>query len=282
LSVIYNYVDYKLTGSRDSELTITAAGVRFHARRRGGRPRAVYLHGFAGDLHTWDALWTEPAAVLPGLRYDLRGFGRTRGGEEETFSHADDLLAVLDALDLEQVDLVGVSMGGGIALNFALDHPQRVDSLVLISPAIVAWEWSQQWRDLWRPLVELARAGHLDEARQRWWQHPLFATVRDSGAAASLHDAISRYSGSHWLRDSHRPMAPDVERLFRLQARTLLLTGELDLPDFRLIADLIAASVPELTRLDLPGCGHLLHLEQTATCARQIGHFLRGKTPAAD
>ncbi len=237
-------------------------------------PSAVFLHGFAGDLHTWDAMWSEFGENLCALRYDLRGFGRSTGGGGEPYSHADDLLAVLDARQLEQVDLVGVSMGGGIALNFALDHPRRVRRLVLISPSLVAWEWSEQWQLMWRRLTACARAGQLDEARRLWWQHPLFASARASDAGPALYAAIMRYSGSHWLQDNQRPALADVERLYRLQCRTLLLTGAHDLPDFRLIADLVEASVPDLLRVDLADAGHMLHIEQPAACARQVGSFL--------
>lgn len=246
----------------------------FHARQRGDPPRAVFLHGFAGDLRTWDGVWKETGDALPALRYDLRGFGQSARPDQLPFSHTEDLLAILDAEELVSVDLVGVSMGGSIALNFALDHPQRVRSLVLVSPGLVAWEWSAQWRDLWEPIVALARAGSLDQARHMWWQHPLFASTRDSAAGPALFDSIMRFSGDQWLRDDHRLMPPDVERIHLLQTRTLLLTGGRDLPDFRLIAALLEASAVNLSRIDHPGLGHMLLLEDAAGCAGEILAFL--------
>ena len=258
----------------DRILTINVAGRGFHAQLRGAGAQTVFLHGFAGDLTTWDMLWAELGASLPALRYDLRGFGRTPGAAGQSYSHADDLLAVLDAVGIERADLVGVSMGGGIAVNFAIDHPGRVRKLVLISPGLVAWEWSEEWRRRWRPLVALARAGQLDEARRLWWQHPLFATTRDSLGGPALRAAILRYAGAQWIEDGHRPMLPDVERLYSLEPRTLLLTGGRDLADFRLIAALLEASVKDLVRVELPECGHLLQLEQPGECARRILAFL--------
>ncbi len=261
----------------DEVLSLVAAGVNFHVQQGDASPRAVFLHGFGGDLHGWDAVWPVLGATLPALRYDLRGHGESRGGEEEPYRHADDLLAILDALGLQQVDLVGVSMGGSIAVDFALDHPHRVRALVLISPGLVAWEWSEQWLARWQPLVEQARAGRLDEARRMWWQHPLFATTRDSPAGPALHDMIMRFSGVQWVSDSQRPLLPDVERLHTLQAPTLLLTGQCDLADFRLIADVIEAGVSgPVQRVDMPGAGHLLQLEQPGPCARHSLAFLGG------
>ena len=253
---------------------IRTAGTGFHASQTGATPRAVFIHGFGGDLHTWDGVWTSLGGALPALRYDLRGYGQTASGDGRPFAHADDLLAVLDALGMELVDLVGVSMGGGIALNFTLDHPQRVRNLVLISPGLVAWEWSVEWRETWQPIVDRARAGALEEARRLWWQHPLFASTRTSPAGAALRQSIMRFRGDQWIRDEHRPMLPDVDRIHLLQTRTLLQTGDRDLADFRLIAALLEASAGNLTRIDYPGLGHMLHLEDAAGCARDILAFL--------
>jgi len=246
----------------------------FHARQRGERPAAVFLHGFGGDLHTWDAVWAELGDALPVLRYDLRGFGASSAPVDMPFRHADDLLAILDTVGIEQADLVGVSMGGAVALNLALDHPRRVRKLVLISPALVAWEWSEHWRELWRPIVAAATVGAMDEARRLWWQHPLFATTRSSAGAGSLFESIMRFAGTQWVRDEQRRALPDVERLHQLDSPTLLLTGGADLDDFRLIAALIEASAAHVRRIDLPQCGHLLQLEEPATCARHIVSFL--------
>ena len=256
-------------------LTIHAADIGFHAQQVGEQPRAIFLHGFGGDLHTWDGVWSVLGEALPSLRYDLRGFGQSFDNSTEPFNHADDLLAILNVSNIDRCDVIGVSMGGAVALNFALDHPERVRNLILISPGMVAWEWSTAWRALWRPIVAEARAGNMDVARQLWWQHPLFATTRNSEGASALHASIMRYSGAQWIRDNHKLMLPNVERLHTLQPRTLLLTGGCDLEDFRLIAELIEASAVNLKRVDWPERGHLLHLEDPAGCAREILSFIR-------
>ncbi len=260
----------------DSALTIRTADAAFHACRRGAATGALFLHGFGGDLQTWDGVWAAMGEALPALRYDLRGFGRSPAGGDDSFDHGDDLLAIVDALALPRCDLVGVSMGGSIALDFALDHPERVRRLVLISPGLVGWEWSAPWRARWRAIVEQARAGRMDEARRLWWQHPLFETTRNSAAGPGLWRSIECFAGAQWLRDGQRLRLPDVERLHQLAPPTLLLTGGRDVEDFRLIADLIEASASDLRRIDFPECGHLLQLERADACARHIVDFLGG------
>ena len=265
----------------ESALTLSTAGVDFHARQQGDNPGAVFIHGFGGDLHTWDLLWAELGGALPALRYDLRGYGSSGGGEDESFSHVDDLLAILDAQAIGQCDLVGVSMGGGIALHTALEHPDRVRSLTLISPALMGWEWSPPWRQRWRAIVELAGAGEMDAARRLWWSHPLFDSVRESSVSERVYGEVMAFAGTQWLHDPQRPVLPDVERLYQLATPTLLLSGGRDEADFRLIADLIEASADVVRRIDEPDLGHLLHIEDPAGCACRLRDFLGERSAGA-
>jgi len=260
----------------DQTYSLQLGGVNFYFQQRATQSKAVFLHGFGGDLQTWDGLWQELGGDHPALRYDLRGFGQSHCTFDKPFSHTEDLLAVLDARQIECCDLIGCSMGGAIALNFALDHPQRIRKLVLISPGMVAWEWSECWEALWRSIVERAREGDLSEARRLWWQHPLFATSRESVAAQALLESIQRYSGEQWVCDYQKKTLPDIERVHALQVPTLLLTGGRDMEDFRLIADVIEASSPRVNRVDFADSGHMLHLENAVECAAYIRSFLKG------
>jgi pimeloyl-ACP methyl ester carboxylesterase len=110
------------------------AGVEAGSEDSGGPP-AVFLHAGVADRRMWQ---DQIAAFAPGRRvvaYDRRGFGETRG-QPETFSHLDDLLAVLDQLGIASAVLVGCSQGGRIAIDFALTHPDRVAGLFLAAPAV--------------------------------------------------------------------------------------------------------------------------------------------------
>jgi len=262
--------------------TVAVEGATLSGETSGSGTPLVFLHGMAGERHDWDRLLAAfPPAFPPGpppslaiLRYDLRGFGRSAAEEGAPFSHADDLLALLDARGIERPTIVGLSMGGGVALNFALNHPERIDRLVLLSPAMVGWEWSPEWKALWRGVADAARAGNLALARDLWWRHPMFDLVRKTEAGRELHRAIAAYHGRQWVRDDQRRELPDVDRLHTLAAPTLLLTGEKDVADIRLIAEVIAAAAPDVSRIDLPGAGHMLHLERPREVAQAIAAFV--------
>lgn len=116
---------------RDLEMSFTDCG--------GGRP-IVLLHGLALEKNIWNPVIEAFSNQARFIAPDLRGHGSTSLGQADaTLSQiADDLLAMLDALGLDKVCLVGHSMGGYIALNFAARYPQRLASLVLVTSNVRA------------------------------------------------------------------------------------------------------------------------------------------------
>lgn len=254
--------------------TVPLEGAFLSGEVEGDGTPLVLIHGMAGARGDWDRLRAALPREISTLRYDLRGFGRSAADETVEYSHADDLLALFDAQGLAKAPVLGLSLGGAVALNFALTHPERVSRLILISPAMVGWEWSTEWKALWRGVADAARTGDLALARERWWQHPMFAVARQGDAAQELRLAIDAYHGRHWILDPQRRELPDIDRLHQLAAPTLLLTGEYDVADIRLIADVIAAAAPGAARIDYAATGHMLHIERTADVAARVARFL--------
>ena len=243
-------------------------------RRGSGPVPLVLVHGFGGSRHDWDSVVMALGGDTSIVAYDQRGFGQSRASAGIPFSHADDLAALLDELALEQVDVCGLSLGGATALELALDKPERVRRLVLISPMLAGWCWSAEWVELWKEIGRAARAGHLDLARMLWWQHPLFASTRVSSGATTLEQSIAAYSGRQWVQDDQRSQEPMAQRLAEVRASILLLTGGLDVPDFRCMADVLQKTVPNIVRVDDPTAGHLLTLERPRAVATAISDFL--------
>lgn len=99
-----------------------------------GRP-LVFIHAGIADSRMWDGQFSALAGSFKVVRYDMRGFGRTPPAEG-SYAHHEDLAALLTHLGLGRVSLVGCSMGSKTALDFALQYPERVDRLVLSSPAV--------------------------------------------------------------------------------------------------------------------------------------------------
>lgn len=253
---------------------VAVPGAILRGDRKGDGQALVLIHGMASDRRDMDVFWDGLSEGRTLVRYDLRGFGLSRAEAGVAFDHASDIVAMLDALGIAQADLIGVSMGGGVAANVALTQPPRVRRLVLICPAIMAWQYSDEWRGQWRSVAAAMKAGDVDRARALWLQHPMFDGTRDGPFGAHLRAAVGRYEGRQWLKDDHRDVLPDIERLHQLTAPTLLVTGEHDVPDLRLIADVVEASVPDVRRIDVPGAHHLVHLDAPEVVLGAIDTFL--------
>lgn len=242
-------------------------------RREGEGPPLVLVHGFGGSRRDWYPLVAALPDHHPLIAYDQRGFGESET-QGQPYSHADDLLALLNALEIAEVDLCGMSLGGATALNFALDHPERVRRLVLVSPLMVGWNWTTDWIERWKTIGRAARAGDMAQARDLWWSHPLFDAVRDSPAACAMRASIEAFHGHQWVQDAQRAALPDCGRLGDLVVPTLLLTGGRDTADFRMIAEAISTMGQQVTRIDHAKAGHMLNLEIPEMIATEIKQFL--------
>ena len=263
----------RASGAGWRPFSVKVEGALLSGETRGDlalRPPLWLIHGMAGSRADWDALVAQLPPDLPIVRHDLRGFGQSSAKPGVAFSHADDLLAMADALGLDRFVPLGLSMGGGVAVHFALDHPARVAAMALISPAMVGWDWSDDWKAQWRGVSKAARSGDMAMARELWFQHPMFAQLRKGPHASAFRAEIEAYHGTQWTGSDERAELPDIDRLPALAPPTLLLSGSRDVPDMRLIADVIAGAAPCVTRVDFPEAGHMLHLERTAEVAHAV------------
>lgn len=265
---------------------LAKGSARLYYQTGGQGVPVVFLHGFGLDARMWEPQVEPLAQSFRVIRYDLRGYGRSslpvtwfRGeGRVEPYAQTDDLLELLHHLEALPAHLVGLSMGGQLALRFALTHPQAVRSLVLADSALDGYRWSVAWQERWRGILEAARAGDLEEAKRRWLHHPLFAPALERPpVAASLTLQIGGYSGWHWVhRDPDRvPSPPALKRLEQVAQPALVVVGERDLPDFQAIADILAGGLPDSRKVVIPEAGHMVNLEAPDPFNREVLGFLR-------
>lgn len=240
---------------KDGELFFECAG--------DGEP-VVFIHGFGLDSRMWDPQFDAFRSTHRIIRYDLRGFGRSSLPPASPYSHEDDLNALLSNLGGDPAHVVGLSMGGRMALRFAAAYPQSVRSLVLADPALDGQSWSTDWQTRWSGMVSAARAGHISDAKRQWLEHPLFGPSRaNPTTTAHLTRMIEDYSGWHWHnKDLARAPTPDLsERLSEIRTRALVITGEHDTPDFQAVGNLLGENLPDVRRVIIKGSGHMVNLE---------------------
>jgi pimeloyl-ACP methyl ester carboxylesterase len=256
---------------------VSEDGARLRYSTAGSGEPVVLLHGLGLDASMWDPQWPVLQREFRTIRYDFRGFGDStlpRGA----YSHSADLLGLLDFLQARPAHVIGLSMGGRYALRFALDQPGAVKSLTLIDPALEGHSWSDAWNRQMDAIVAAARNGDVDAAKQLWLTHELFAPAqRDPELAAALAEMVHGYTAWHWrnVDPVQRPASPAVQMLATLKCPTLILLGELDLPDFKDIARRLAAEIPGAILRTIAGAGHMANMEAPAAVNEWVLAHLR-------
>lgn len=242
----------------------------------GAGPAVVFLHGFSLDRRMWDGQFEQFAQRYQVIRYDLRGFGRS-AVPTGPYRHVDDLAALLAHLQVPQATLVGLSRGGGVALDFALTYPAQVEQLVLVDTVLGGYRWSDEQRRLDQAVWEQARTHGLAVGKAAWLRHPLFApAMAQPGVARQLEQMVNDYSGWHFLhRDLEERLAPPpAQRLAALYQPTLVVVGEQDLVDFQQIAVQITTTATQARKVRLAGVGHLANMESPEMFNQLVWEFL--------
>jgi len=226
--------------------------------RRINEPPFLLIHG-AGGTHLD---WGMPIRKLSNFAPDLNGHGRSHGdGHLSLTDHADDLAALLDALDIQKIHVVGHSMGGGIALTLALNHPDRVAGLGLIATGA---------RLKVHPDI-LTRAESQPEAvaelLSRWlWGGSVDDAVRERGKSQFM-----TLKPSIIARDYAASNVFDARaRLGDIRAPTLVLCGTEDVMTPPKFSDSLATSIAGARLRLFEGAGHMLQIERGTEVAATL------------
>ena len=262
---------------------LEVAGLRLHVRDTGPReaPSVIMLHGLGSSLHTWEP-WAEALSNrYRVIRYDLPGFGLT--GADPTGDYSDAraetvLAALMDRLGGRKASLIGNSMGGKLAWQFAADHPDRVDKLVLISPDGFASPGFEYGKEPKVPVVARVLPYTLPTFLLRMNLKPAYGDP-----ARLTEDTVRRYRDLMLApgvrqalldRTEQVRLQPPEPMLRRIQAPTLLVWGEKDaLIPFSNAADYLKV-LPHARLVSFPGLGHVPQEEDPARSLVPVAAFL--------
>lgn len=260
-----------------------------HQRRIGTGPPVVVLHGGPGAHHDYllpgfDALATGRTL----LYYDQRGGGRSPVGRDVPVGwreHVQDLEDLRQGWALERLTLAGYSWGGLLAMLYALEHPDRVERLALVSPA-PAWRAARD--DFERRFAARTMTADLQEARtalrrsglrdtdpaghaQRMFELAVAGYFHDPALAVRLTPfrVTERTRAEVWESLGHFDLRPGLRRL---AVPALVLHGDDDPIPWQ-----TAQAVAECLRGEfvlLPECGHVPYVERPADFVAALDRFL--------
>jgi pimeloyl-ACP methyl ester carboxylesterase len=257
-------------------------GVALHVVTEGEGDPVVLLHGHSLDLRVFDDLAPALArASYRAIRYDQRGHGRSASPPSgyRFGDHAADLEAVLAATGCAWAHVIGLSKGGGIAVEHALRVPEHVRSLTLIGPLLPDFPLSAELLGSFRELARRIRGEGVQAAvRGFWLGHPLMRSaaerpgMRERVEAMTLTFPAGEYFAS--ARDEADRDWKVIDRLGEIAAPTLVVSGDGDVPDFIAMAALVSERVPASVLEIVPDCGHLVPLERPRQLEELVLTFL--------
>jgi pyruvate dehydrogenase E2 component (dihydrolipoamide acetyltransferase) len=257
-----------------STVEVGGRRLRYLAQGEGQGTPVVLLHGFGGDLNNWLFNSEKLAEGRTAYALDLPGHGESAKdvGQGDLVGFAETLGGFLDAVGVERAHLIGHSMGGGVALAYALDRPDRVASLTLIDSAGVG-------EDINDAYIE----GFVAAGRRREMKQVLQLLFADPGLVhRQLVDDVLKYKRLDGVQEALETIA---QAMFPGGRQAAVLAGELSKLSVPLLAiwgsedQVISASHAEVLRAHgrvevLTGSGHSPHMEAANEVNHLVGSFL--------
>ncbi|MCK9273635.1 MAG: alpha/beta hydrolase [Syntrophales bacterium] len=257
-------------------------GTRLHYDEAGHGKAIIFLHGYTGSSRDWEhqvQLFSKRWRIVA---VDQRGHGRSSDPSEETdysipvFSA--DIFELLKKLSIEKCCLIGHSMGGFVALQFTLDHPELVAALVLVDTSSGPYDTPPGYAELRARLDELAAnegleaafeydAAHNPIRKERFRLHP---EQREVAKRKVLNTSVNGYI---YVARSFGNWKPVTDHLWKIKAPTLIFWGEEDTP-FQGASLLLNKSIERSKLIAVPGAGHSPHEETPDLFNRELLKFL--------
>jgi len=238
-----------------------------HVTQRGSGPAILLVHAGGLDSRMWGPLTDLLQDRFTLIAPDLRGHGRTPPAREP-YSSAEDLVASLDELAVEQAVVVGASYGGGVALELATLAPDRVTALGLFAATLFDHDFGNQLPAFWaqeEAMLEHADIeGAVELGVRTWVKEPAVADL----VRSMSRDALLAQLGAE---EDEREMPIDFATI---AAPTLAVSGGLDFAAFAGMADRIVREVPKAQRAEVPDAGHLIALERPEAAAELLAGLL--------
>lgn len=244
----------------------------------------VMIHAGVADSRQWNNEFAYFAQRFRVLRYDLRGYGKSEPVEGE-FNHLRDLAALLDALHFEApLILMGCSMGGGLAMDFALERPEMVRALVMVCSGPSGLELDVPVPGKFEQAEQAWKAGDLDLLAeletQIWFDGSGRSPDQVDQEMRRLLYEMDRLALSHESRGLGKRIPnteiPAFDRLGELQAPLLVIVGAHDVPYILAAADYMLENAPSARKVTIQDAAHLPNMEHPAEFRDALSAFLDG------
>lgn len=267
----------------DSRYLAVAGGSIYYEAAGTGAPLVLSHAGFV-DSRMWDDQWHDFTQQHRVIRFDMRGFGQSALGTTP-IERRRDLDQLLQRLDVPRAILLGCSLSGAIVLDFALEQPDRVAALVLVSTVPGGFEMQGEPPALLLEMMGAVEQGDLaraSELQNRLWLDGAFRQPEQVNPAvrrrAAEMNRIALANGT-WFKAENQPAnplnPPASQRLSEIHVPTLIIAGALDHPEVLRAADVMQAAIPHAEKIIIPNAAHLPNMDQPAMFNQIVLDFLQ-------
>lgn len=249
-----------------------------HYEVRGTGEPIVLIHSGGTDLREWQFVESRLTQHYRVIAVDMRGTGQSPPPLQPA-NYIEDVRDLLDHLNLDRATLVGHSIGGQVAIDFALTAPERVSNLILLGSGLTGYQYSldfQQWMN-----DALAAAPDVTEMVKRSLSSPIYQVVMSSPRRDLMIELMTQntYRWLEWQSfEAVWAQPPAIERLSELKAKTLCIIGTEDHSDLFCIAELLQ-QVPDIHFAKIEGADHMPTLTHPDEFVRLVTHFLSESHP---
>jgi 3-oxoadipate enol-lactonase len=251
----------------------------FYETRGQGFPIVFVSGGGILDRRGWDNQFETFAKHYRVVRYDIRGIGKSER-PQASFSHSNDLYELLNFLKITRAHVVGLSVGGAIALDFAIEHPEVVDHLILAAPGLSSDSKSETNLQGLKALTNLVKTNGLEKLIELTLDAPFVLSKQNEAGREKVRqiylDNADVFESGFPVYALWEPLQPPPEdRLATIRARVLIVRGDSDSPVYAAMTDKISNGLPQATTVVIPGGTHFLNLEKPAEFSEAMRVFLR-------
>jgi pimeloyl-ACP methyl ester carboxylesterase len=258
-----------------------ADGGSIHFDDVGEGPAVVLLHPGLWDMRTWEPqIGTLVDAGFRVLRLDQRGYGQS-SMPAAPYSSVDDTIAVLDERGVDVAAFVGCSMGGALALQTVIEHPERVWALVPVASGCPGFPWDEELEaTLFAPIEAAMEAGDLvlatDEAMKVWT-----ALGTDDPAGARIREIALDNTQNFEIDEELDVWAqyPTYEHLDEIDVPTLVIVGDTDVRSIEEVADVLATRIPGARKVVIEQADHVVNMRQPEAFDAAVVPFLLEAQP---
>jgi 3-oxoadipate enol-lactonase len=263
-------------------------GTRLYYEMAGEGYPLVLMHGGIMDSTMWDDQFEAFAQRYRVIRYDLRGFGQSDlPFGPEPISMRGDLRALLAFLGIDRANVLGISMAGSIAIDFTLDYPDMVNTLILVAPGVNGYDYdsieSEDEKAMFKEIEAAFESNDLEHAVEletcAWVDGPhrtpeqVDPQVRKRAYNMNLQNN-RRSVGIEWPA-TQKLTPPAIERLAEIRVPTLLIIGDGDVHEQVTLIDVLATKIPGAQKAVMQGVAHVPNMERPAEFNQLVLDFFK-------